>query len=60
MKFYDQELAELILDLAHEVQFSNEQNQGVDSEYFQERLDRARLLSARGNVTRVEYDSVNY
>ncbi len=60
MKFYDQELADLILDLAAEVQFSIDEDYQEDRAYFQAKLDRAHVLAARGNVTRDEYDSVNY
>ena len=60
MKFYDQEMADLILDLAAEVQFSIDEDYQGDREFFQSKLDRAHELAARGNVTRDEYDSVNY
>lgn len=60
MKFYDQELAELILDLGCEVQFSIDEGYDADLAYFQPRLDRAHMLAARGNVTRDEFESVNY
>ena len=60
MKFYDQELADLILDLGCEVQHSIDNGYEHDVAYFQDRLDRAHALAARGNVTRDEFTSVNY
>lgn len=60
MRFYDQELADLILDLESEVQFSIDENLLEDWAFFQTRLDWARLLAARGNVTEEEFESVNY
>ena len=60
MRFYDQELADLILDLAAEVQFSIDEGYQADREFFQAKLDRAHALAARGNVTESEFESVSY
>lgn len=60
MKFYDQELADLILDLAAEVQYSIDNSYDGDLAFFQAKLDKARILAQRGDVTAAEYDSVNY
>lgn len=60
MRFYDEELADLILDLHCEVFDAQANGCEADAEWFLERLIRAEALATRGNVTGAEFDSVNY